>query len=331
MDIRLFNPQTDLDAILGLWNESVQAGEVLYRPLTKDYFHAKFLANPSHNPGLNLVALAQGQVVGYISGINKTEFLPKETHENTPGYLTVLFVDKAYRRQGIGTTLLAKLYEAMRHSGKQSIVCTDTNPIQLDWVVPDTDGCEHNKAPGVDEGCPGYQFLLNRGFAAPYHEVAMFLDLKDYQRPPVVGEIQEKLLGEGIHTGNYDPKWGYDFDRMCDGVGSEYWRKVLQDETASPNPRPILAAWKDGHIVGFTGPVDRQENGRGWFTGICTDPNFEKMGIATVLFNLLMEAFIQVGAGYSTLFTGVENHAQRLYLRTGFRVARQFAVMKKQL
>ena len=116
---------------------------------------------------------------------------------------------------------------------------------------------------------------------------------------------------------------------MCDRVGSEYWRSVLQEETAKENPRPILAAVADGHIVGFTGPVDRQENGRGWFTGICTDPLYERRGIAGVLFNDLMGEFIKVGAAYSTLFTGTENHAQRLYLKTGFRPARYFGIMKK--
>ena len=48
-----------------------------------------------------------------------------------------------------------------------------------------------------------------------------------------------------------------------------------------------------------------------------------------MLFNDLMGEFIKVGAAYSTLFTGTENHAQRLYLKTGFRPARYFAIMKK--
>ena len=71
--------------------------------------------------------------------------------------------------------------------------------------------------------------------------------------------------------------------------------------------------------------------GRGWFCGIFTDPEYERRGIATVLFNLLMQEFIAEGATFSTLFTGVENHAQRIYLRTGFRVVRKFSIMHKEL
>ena len=41
--------------------------------------------------------------------------------------------------------------------------------------------------------------------------------------------------------------------------------------------------------------------------------------------------FVKEGAAFSTLFTGIDNHAQRLYKRTGFNVKRTFAIMKKEL
>ena len=68
-----------------------------------------------------------------------------------------------------------------------------------------------------------------------------------------------------------------------------------------------------------------------WFSGICTDPLFEKKGIASVLFNLLMQEFIAEGAAFSTLFTGREAHARRVYERAGLRVVRGFAIMDKPL
>ena len=64
--------------------------------------------------------------------------------------------------------------------------------------------------------------------------------------------------------------------------------------------------------------------------GVVGPPENNYGVIAGVLFNDLMGAFIRIGAAYSTLFTGTENHAQRLYLKTGFRPARYFAIMKKK-
>lgn len=320
--------KTDLQEILRLWNDCVSAGEVLYRPLTEAYFQEKFLDFAGTDV---FVAEEEGQLCGFLAGCRQVTFLPGQTEENTPAYLSVMMVDRAYRRCGVGSALLAAFEGHYAAMGKKAYAVSSLCPINLDWVIPGTPGHEHNNMPGIDEECLGYDFLKKRGYAVAVREVAMYLNLAEYAKKPEVEEKRAALLQQGIAAGLYDPAQQAEFDGMCDRVGSEYWRQVLREETAKENPRPILAAVTDGHIVGFTGPVDRQENGRGWFTGICTDPLYEKRGIAGVLFNDLMGEFIKVGAAYSTLFTGTENHAQRLYLKTGFRPARYFAIMKKMV
>jgi ribosomal protein S18 acetylase RimI-like enzyme len=231
--------------------------------------------------------------------------------------------------------------------GKTAFVVSSTCPINLDWIIPGTPGHEHNNMPGMDEECPGFPFLKNRGYAVAVREVAMYLNLDDYVKKPEVEEKRAALQEQGIVAGLYDVAQNAEFDGMCDRVGSEYWRNVLKQEIAAwhedrPNsdpdlwvdgikpegPRPILVAVKDGHIIGFTGPVGRQLSGRGWFTGICVDPNFGGRSIGTVLFNMLMVEFQKVGAGFSSLFTGTSNHAQKIYLRAGFEPRAHWAVMR---
>ena len=202
--------------------------------------------------------------------------------------------------------------------------------MNLPWFIPGTPGHDHNNAPGTDVDCAGYPFLLKYGYADAHREVSMYLNLKDYKYRPEVEATRQRLLSEGIYTGRYDVSLQCEFNGMCDRVGSEYWRKVLQDETTAAHPRVILAGVYQNHIIGFTGPVDREPSGRGWFTGICVDPLYGQRGVATVLFNDLMREFIKEGAQFSTLFTGIDNHAQRLYRHTGFEVRRTFAIMKKE-
>lgn len=325
MEIRAFRPE-DLAGIVSLWNGCVERFEVLYRPLTPSYFKEKFL----DQPGTEIfVADEAGAVAGFLTGCKKTEFLPGQTEENTPAYLSAFMVAPEYRNRGVGSALLDAFERHYAAMGKAAIAVTSTCPINLDWVIPGTPGHEHNNMPGMDEACMGFDFLKKRGYAVAVREVAMYLNLAEYEKKPEVEARRAKLAEKGIAAGLYDVTQQAEFDGMCDRVGSEYWRQVLREEIAKENPRPILVAVTGGHIVGFTGPVDRQENGRGWFTGICTDPLYERRGIAGVLFNDLMGEFIKVGAAYSTLFTGTENHAQRLYLKTGFRPARYFAIMKK--
>ncbi len=349
MNIRLME-KSDLTGIIKVWNESVEAKEVVYYPLTEEYFHQKFEQDPNYDSKFSFVAEEDGEIVGFISGVAKKVFLGGETNENTPGYLTCIFVKKAYRGKGIGAALLNTLGDAFKACGKSVFACNGNNPINLDWIIPGTPGHDHNNAPGVDEDCAGFKFLQKLGFAAQHREVAMYLNLSAYE-PWCELESRRSLLREqGIETGRYDANLDYDYDTMCDGVGSEYWRSVLKTEIAChkegvpctdirfiPNgkipegPRPIIAATHEGKIVAFTGPVDKQASGRGWFSGICTDPGYERRGIASVLFNLLMQEFVEEGAAFSTLFTGDDNHAQKIYRNAGFRVVKCFNIMRKEL
>jgi len=331
MTIRKALP-SDRAQIFALWNASYEKNEVVYKPLTEERFNALFEANPHYDGEYDFVAEENGEVVGFITGAEKKIFLPGETRENTPGYLTAIFVKDGKRKAGIGKALLTALEDAFRANGKKSVGSSGNNPVNLGWYIPGTPGHDHNNAPGTDVECAGYEFLIKNGYADLHREVAMYLDLSKYECSPEIEEIRTRLKDEeNIYVGRYDVKWGCEFDGMCDRVGSEYWRKVLQDETAKENPRVILTGVYENHIVGFTGPVDKEPSGRGWFTGICVDPNFGKKGIATVLFNDLMREFVDEGAAFSTLFTGIDNHAQRLYKRTGFNVKRTFAIMKKEL
>ena len=176
------------------------------------------------------------------------------------------------------------------------------------------------------------------------------MPLRDYRWDPKLDAVMEKLTAEGIYVGRWQMGMGEKYDGMCDRVGSEYWRNVLRQEllawhTGQPNadpecwpdgvqpagPRPLLVAMKDEQIIGFTGPVDLQRSGRGWFTGICTDPEWGGRGIATVLFNLLMKEFVAEGAAFCSLFTGAQNHAQKIYQRAGLRVTSHWAVLSQSL
>lgn len=348
MTIRPFE-QKDLPAVVGLWNEAAEHGEVVYKKINADYYHRKFERDPNYDARYAFVAEEGGEVVGFIHGTAKKVMLDHETFETSPGFLTCMFVRSDKRRRGVGTALLNRLTEEFKAAGKHIIRISDSNPINIDWIVPGTPNHDHNNAPGVDLDCPGYAFLMRSGFADIAHEIAMYLDLSAYTPWAGLEERQEELRRQGIYTGRYDAKnLDCDFDRMCDRGGFDYWRSSIRSEVNAwkqgrpntdnrfiPNgkvpaaPRPMLVAIHDDHIVGFTGPVDKQESGRGWFTGICTDPQFEHRGIASVLFNLLMQEFVAEGAAFSTLFTGETNPAQNIYRRTGFEVRRRFAVMEK--
>ncbi len=333
----------DLPDLIRIWNDCVRAGEVLYRPLDEAYFRRKFTEGPGCEAANLLIAEVDGAPAGFLHGV-----APGSFPLSKPGcaYLTVMMTDRGHRRKGLGRALLSAFRERMEKRGAETLYISSLNPVNLDWRIPGTPGHDHNNMPGADIGCAGYPALEAMGFSVRYQEVAMYMALSGWILPPGIASMQERLRREGIETGQYHPEWHCGFDRLCDHVGSEYWRDVLRTEIdawerGKPNedprmwadgipprgPRTLLTATCQGEIIGFTGPVDLQKSGRGWFTGICTDPAFERKGIATVLFHLLMDAFVREGAAFSTLFTGLNSHARKVYERAGMRPVRQFNLM----
>ncbi len=383
----------DADAVLTLWIGCLNRGEVLYRTPEREDFLARFFA-----PGCQgFVAEVEGRVAGWAHCVCPQRFLPGETADNTPLFLTLVMTAPELRGQGIGTALVARVLAHGRVQGKRQVVVSGNNPVHLTWLIPGAGGHDHNNAPGVWEDSEGFRFLAHLGFHDDFHEISMYMPMKEYRWDPALNDklaaldgvwedsegfrflahlgfhddfheismympmkeyrwdpaLNDKLAAldaEGIRVGRWEPGLGEAYDGMCDRVGSEYWRNVLRQElhawhTGQPNadpelwpdgirpagPRPLLTATHGPDIIGFTGPVDLQRSGRGWFTGICTDPDWGGRGIASVLFNLLMKEFADEGAAFCSLFTGAENHAQKIYLRAGLRITSRWAVMSLPL
>ena len=92
-------------------------GEVIYSPLSLEQFARDFF-----RPDMfAFAAESGGEVVGFAHGAQKTVFLTGQTHENTPGYLSCVFVAPAFRRQGIGKLLVKALEELFILSSRKII------------------------------------------------------------------------------------------------------------------------------------------------------------------------------------------------------------------
>ncbi len=78
-----------------------------------------------------------------------------------------------------------------------------------------------------------------------------------------------------------------------------YWRQKIE-EMGNEHPSKSLVAELDGKVVGFImGTVSGWEfgvpNTIGWIDTIGIDPNYQKKGIATLLFKAIMEEFKKEG------------------------------------
>ncbi len=330
--IRVMEKRDITDCVM-IWNRCIDLGEFVYERMDEDRFTRIFMENPHYTEEYCLVDAGEnGKVNGFICGLVKREYLRKEDFYNTPGYITMLIVRNEARRCGVGAGLLAELENRFGVIGKKSCMMTYRNPVNLTWIIPGTDGHDHNNAPGVDMDTGGFSFFEKHGYQVNSVELGLYRDLSTFAYSNSYYEKIKRQSQEGIVVELYDEKRHYGFEELFDNLHGEVWRKTIQENMEKEHPLPVIvAACKDGRIVGFAGPIDRQESGRGWFNGIATHSEFERKGIAYVMFYRLLGEFKKIGAEYSSIFTDSGNPAYSLYQKAGFETARRWAVMEKPL
>lgn len=316
--------------IIRVWNESCKS-YMPYKPFDTNGFVSKFINNPHFSYEGTFVAIEDDKVVGFANGLYKKSFLPGETHENTPGYITFVLVDSPYRRRGIGQALLEKVEEFLINSGKKQLDIIFFNPINLEWYIPGTDGHDHPNAPGVEFESNAYKLFIRNGYKARTKENSYHCNLGKYVLNEKVISIIETLKEKDITIEQYDKSKHFGFDELFDDLKNELWRKEILAEAEKDNASPVIIVNHRGKICGFTGPLRVQPSGRGYFAGIGVHSAYGGMGIGTALFSKLCEGLGNEGAAFMTLFTGETNPARKMYERAGFEIVKTWSVMRKEV
>lgn len=316
--------------IIDLWNE-ICLDEVPYKMLSSNDFNEKFLSNPYFDYNGTFVLIENERVVGFTNAIYKKDFLPGETFENLPGYITMVMVRKDKRGRGYGRLLIESAEKYLKESGKSLVKIDFLNPINLEWIIPGTFNHDHPNAPGVDMDGDGYGFFKKMGYIERNVEVSMYTDLSKFYLSDDINKRYKKLWDEGVAVEIYDKSKHIGLDSFFDNLNNEYWRKCINDNLNQAEPFPFIVAAYRGKVCGFAGPLEIEKSGRGKFCGIGVEPAFEGKGIGTVLFFMLCLNFKEINAGFMSLFTGQNGNARKIYSLAGFKVVRKWALFKKDL
>ena len=318
-----------IDNALYIYNEDEINN--IYSFLDKAEFISKFL-NRNEVESVIYEAIDENEkTIGIIVCDYKKEYLRDETFDNTPGYISFLKTDINHRRKGVGSFLVDTALDFFRSIGKKTVAITYRNPINLEWHVPFDQTIKHNNAPGVVVDSAAFHLFKKKGFAETRVEDGLFLPLDGFILSEKYYEKRNNLEKNNIQIEFYNHEEHFGFDDLFDALHGEVWRKTIHDNEALDKPLPVLVASDCNKIVGFAGPISKEKNGRGWFNGIATHPDYERRGIAFVLFSRLMQEFKEIGARFSTIFTDEENPALILYKKVGFTVGERFSIMERSL
>ena len=314
---------SDAAALLRLWNTA--GVNAAYAPLTAEKFDQLILKHPDFSSEFTFVLEENGEVWGFINGCTG-DHIPKG---DVRGYVSCLILDEKADSDKNAAMLLDALENAFRKAGRIHSAVTFFNPIRLPWIIPGTEGHQHNNAPGIATDLPLYGRMLAQGYKEVARESAMYMNLSDFEMPARIEARGRKMAEEGYTVARYDPQVHEGLEEMVGALNNAMWSAEIP--AAGRSGMDLLVGLYGNTCAGFTGPVYPEETGRGYFAGIGVAPQYEHHGLGKLLFYRLLRREKEVGAKYMSLFTGEENPARFIYLEAGFRIVRTFSVMLKEL
>lgn len=315
----------DLDHLFIFYNRNISG---IYRPVTRTEFNNNFYEHPEFNPECAFVAVLNEEIIGFCMGhIRHIE----QSDENLPGYITTILVDKNYRLQKIGTTLVNLVIDYLKKNNKKYLCFGYTSTLNWPWIIPNTHLFDHNGAPGASINSDIYYFLLKLGFDIVSTQDAFCLELKYFKASFQVQQNLERLKKQGITIEIYNPLIHYGLDAFYEEINAEPFERAIRKNLLLQSPYPFAVISNQGQISGWTGAFYTEPSGRAHFDGIIIAPRMRGKGLGKALFSFLADYSYHNGSRFMTFFTDRTNFARKMYLELGFQIVHSFVVMQKAI
>ena len=258
------------------------------------------------------VAARDDEVIGLCLAIARQVPLENAPGDADRGYLTLIAVDPAHRRRGVGTRLLAVAEGYLKSQNRTIVMVSSYAP---GYFIPGVD---------VNAHADGLEFFKKHGYAEVYRPIAMQASLWDLTVPPWVIE-----KSKAFEIRPFSPVLTLG---LLDFVKTEFpgdWVRVVRETAgriiAGEPANRLLIALDKGDIVGFS----HYENERFGPIGVAVSQRGR--GVGQVLMFATLQAQREAGFRAAWFLWSDDKTAQRLYHAAGFKETRQFALMKKTL
>lgn len=322
MQIRPYSPK-DRSGVVELWNR--EATKYDYKPFTEQEFQAVFIDHPYYDARCTWVGSDEKGVVGFAAGCSGKELPLGEVS----GYITCVIMDAAVASPEHFDAFLSLLETRFLQLGKRRAEVLFFNPVKLKWRIPSAPQHEHNNAPGISKDQPLYEALTARGYEDRATQCGMYLKLGSFVIPEDIVSKEAKAGTEGYAVTLYVPDQHTGLEATLAALQNAQWEKEVVAYVQAG--APLVTAVHGSEVVGFAGPIIAEPNGRAFFCGIGVHPEHEGHGLGSILFFRMVEAFQQAGCEYSSLFTGLNNPALRIYQKAGFTIEKQFSILRREL
>lgn len=302
----------DLDGVVSLLNREMTAD-----PTASANFQRRVLLDLNFNPSGAPVAKDGDKVVGFMCGMVRKYLMEDQTPDTDRGFITLLAVDRDYRRQGIGTRLWEQVRSYFKERGAKTAIVGTFAP---NYFVPGVDQVAYADA---------IEFFKKQGFTMPVTVLSMDSNLLELKTPDWIVEKEAKLVSEGVTFEVFRPEHTLpliDHLRECfPGDWQRYLRESMVRKTMGHFDRgEIYVAMHEGKCLGFC----QHENER--FGPFGVDDRERGRGIGAVLLLKCLHG-MKALAIHNAWFMSTTDDAAKVYIHGGFRETRRHAVMKVAL
>ncbi len=240
--------------MLALWNR-----HATFDPMTSALLHEKVWGDVDIRSDFTWTAEQHGQLIGFSIGV------VRQLKTGSTGYIKLLVVDAAYRRQGIGSQLLQATERTLQQVGAHEVRLCESTPNYL--------------LPGLDRRyIAGQHFFQARGYehVGTTFNLTVNLTQNDFS----TSEPETLLAARGIIVRRAQRR---DTQPLL-AIIKTHWPAWDAEVSQALRNAPISLhlALQQGHILGFSA-YDTNNLGTGWFGPMGTVPAAEGQGIGRIL------------------------------------------------
>lgn len=311
MNIAPYAAQND-SALLSLWNACLHHDQ-----LDLPNFYKRIVFDTNFDPQKLLLAWDGQTLAGFAYATCRV--VPDEIAgmEEGKGWIVAMGVHPAYRRQRIGTELVARAEKKLRAQGVKTVAL---GAYSSNYIFPGIDMDAYGDALG---------FFESLGYKKSGESCSMSMGLHGYRTPEKYVARKAGLEAEGYRFALFTPRDTlalYDFLKRDFPYFMADIRRNIQLGRAERTL--ILAHDPKGEVAGFVlRGMDRTDERFGPFA---TRPSLQGIGLGGVLFHEMMENLVRARVFYTYfLWTGGRN--LDIYGTWGMKIYRRYAMVGKTL
>lgn len=299
--------------VVDLWNRCCT-----FDPIDVGKFRRQALFDDNFDSDLAWIALEGGKVVGFAYGTHRKIPYLERGLEPERGWVNVIFVDRDYRRRGVGSKMLGLIEDGLKERGARNITLGAYSPSYF--------------FAGLDpEHYPeSIAFFEHHGYIGTDEHYSMGKNLHGFMIPEETQERRRVLEARGYSFKPFDYSYSLELlDFLYRELGAGWKRNALismREETAED--RMLLVIDPNGHICGWCMRAIDGNPMRFGPIGIAAKER--NNGIGSVLLDLFCFEMACRGV-YRMYFITTDEPGKRYYARHGLEVIRTFVDYRKEL